>query len=217
MRGGANSMAFLGNIMKQLLDYIFSYTGNYGLAIIIITVLIKLVLLPFSFQQFHSIKKMQELAPEQKRLQEKYKNDKEKLNKELMKLYQENKVNPLGGCLPLLIQFPFIIALFRSLQTYDFEQASFLWIKDLGAPDSLYILPVLAAITTYLSSKIATPAASPEASNNTMNIVMACLIGWMAIKFPSGLALYWVVSNIVQILQQLLIMRSPAPVKEDVK
>lgn len=203
--------------MKQLLDYIFSYTGNYGLAIIIITVLIKLVLLPFSFQQFHSIKKMQELAPEQKRLQEKYKNDKEKLNKELMKLYQENKVNPLGGCLPLLIQFPFIIALFRSLQTYDFEQASFLWIKDLGAPDSLYILPVLAAITTYLSSKIATPAASPEASNNTMNIVMACLIGWMAIKFPSGLALYWVVSNIVQILQQLLIMRSPAPVKEDVK
>ena len=160
---------------------------------------------------------MQELAPEQKRLQEKYKNDKEKLNKELMKLYQENKVNPLGGCLPLLIQFPFIIALFRSLQTYDFEQASFLWIKDLGAPDSLYILPVLAAITTYLSSKIATPAASPEASNNTMNIVMACLIGWMAIKFPSGLALYWVVSNIVQILQQLLIMRSPAPVKEDVK
>ncbi|HHY05079.1 MAG TPA: membrane protein insertase YidC [Thermoanaerobacterales bacterium] len=210
-------MAFLGNIMKQLLDYIFSYTGNYGLAIIIITVLIKLVLLPFSFQQFHSIKKMQELAPEQKRLQEKYKNDKEKLNKELMKLYQENKVNPLGGCLPLLIQFPFIIALFRSLQTYDFEQASFLWIKDLGAPDSLYILPILAAITTYLSSKIATPAASPEASNNTMNIVMACLIGWMAIKFPSGLALYWVVSNIVQILQQLLIMRSPAPVKEDVK
>jgi len=210
-------MAFLGNIMKQLLDYIFSYTGNYGLAIIIITVLIKLVLLPFSFQQFHSIKKMQELAPEQKRLQEKYKNDKEKLNKELMKLYQENKVNPLGGCLPLLIQFPFIIALFRSLQTYDFEQASFLWIKDLGAPDSLYILPILAAITTYLSSKVATPAASPEASNNTMNIVMACLIGWMAIKFPSGLALYWVVSNIVQILQQLLIMRSPAPVKEDVK
>lgn len=210
-------MAFLGNIMKQLLDYIFSYTGNYGLAIIIITVLIKLVLLPFSFQQFHSIKKMQELAPEQKRLQEKYKNDKEKLNKELMKLYQENKVNPLGGCLPLLIQFPFIIALFRSLQTYDFEQASFLWIKDLGAPDSLYILPILAAITTYLSSKVATPAASPEASNNTMNIVMACLIGWMAMKFPSGLALYWVVSNIVQILQQLLIMRSPAPVKEDVK
>lgn len=203
--------------MKQLLDYIFSYTGNYGLAIIIITVLIKLVLLPFSFQQFHSIKKMQELAPEQKRLQEKYKNDKEKLNKELMKLYQENKVNPLGGCLPLLIQFPFIIALFRSLQTYDFEQASFLWIKDLGAPDSLYILPILAAITTYLSSKVATPAASPEASNNTMNIVMACLIGWMAMKFPSGLALYWVVSNIVQILQQLLIMRSPAPVKEDVK
>jgi YidC/Oxa1 family membrane protein insertase len=209
-------MAYLEGLMKQLLDFLFSYTGSYGLAIIVLTVLIKLVLLPFSFQQFHSMKKMQEIAPLQKKLQEKYKNDKEKLNREIMKLYQENKVNPMGGCLPLLIQFPFIIALFRLLQSYNFGQAGFLWLKDLGAPDTTYILPVLAGVTTYLSSKIATPP-NPENPNNTMNIVMSVFIGWMAVKFASGLALYWVVSNIVQIIQQMIMMRSPAPAKEDEK
>ncbi|HHW01355.1 MAG TPA: membrane protein insertase YidC [Thermoanaerobacterales bacterium] len=209
-------MDYLVSIMKQILDFIFDYTKSYGLAIIGITVLIKIILLPFSFQQFHSMKKMQEIAPLQKKLQEKYKNDKEKLNREIMKLYQENKVNPMGGCLPLLIQFPFIIGLFKLLQSYNFGQAGFLWIKDLGAPDTTYILPILAAITTYLSSKIATPP-NTENPNNTMNIVMSIFIGWMAVKFASGLALYWVVSNILQIMQQILIMRSPAPVKEDVK
>jgi YidC/Oxa1 family membrane protein insertase len=209
-------MDYLVNIMKQILDFIFAYTKSYGLAIIGITVLIKIVLLPFSFQQFHSMKKLQEIAPLQKKLQEKYKNDKEKLNREIMKLYQENKVNPMGGCLPLLIQFPFIIGLFKLLQSYNFGQAGFLWIKDLGAPDTTYILPILAAVTTYLSSKIATPP-NPENPNNSMNIVMSLFIGWMSLKFASGLALYWVVSNILQILQQMLIMRSPAPVKEDVK
>lgn len=113
-------MAYLESLMKQLMDFIFLYTKNYGLAIIVITVLIKLVLMPFSFQQFKSMKKMQELAPMQKKLQEKYKNNKEKLNEEIMKLYRENKVNPMGGCLPLLIQFPFIIALFRLLQAIQF-------------------------------------------------------------------------------------------------
>lgn len=209
-------MAYLESIMKQLLDFIFAYTKSYGLAIIGITVLIKIILLPLSFQQFHSMKKMQEIAPLQKKIQEKYKNDKEKLNREIMKLYQENKVNPMGGCLPLLIQFPFIIALFRLLQSYNFGQAGFLWLKDLGAPDTTYILPILAAVTTYLSSKIATPQ-SPDNANNSTNIIMSLFIGWMAIKFASGLALYWVVSNIMQIIQQIIIMRSPAPVKEDVK
>ncbi|TYP57405.1 YidC/Oxa1 family membrane protein insertase [Thermosediminibacter litoriperuensis] len=209
-------MAFLESLMKQMLDYIFLYTKSYGIAIIVLTALIKLVLLPFSFQQFRSMKKMQEIAPLQKKLQEKYKNDKEKLNRELMKLYQENKVNPMGGCLPLLIQFPFIIALFRLLQNFNFGQAGFLWIADLGAPDRTFILPLLAAVTTYVSSKIGMPQNSDN-QQNTMNLVMTGFIGWMAAKFPSGLALYWVVSNLLQILQQVLIMRSPASVKEEAK
>jgi YidC/Oxa1 family membrane protein insertase len=208
-------MAYLENLMKQLMDFIFLYTNNYGIAIIVITVLIKVVLMPFSFQQFKSMKKMQELSPMQKKLQDKYKNNKEKLNEEIMKLYKEHNVNPMGGCLPLIIQFPFIIALFRLLQGYNFGQASFLWLKDLGAPDTYYLLPILAAATTYISSKVSAPP-SPENPNNTTNIVMSLFIGWMSAKFPSGLALYWVIGNIVQLLQQMLITRSPVPSKEDV-
>lgn len=209
-------MSFLVDLMKQLMDFIFLYTKSYGISIIVLTVLIKLVLLPFSFQQFRSMKKLQEITPIQKKLQEKYKNNKEKLNQELMKLYEENKINPMGGCLPLLIQLPFIIALFRLLQQFNFGQAGFLWIPDLGKPDPMYILPVLAGITTYLSSMVATPP-NPDNPNNSMNIVMAIFIAWMAVNFASGLALYWVVSNIVQLLQQLLLMRTQAPVKEDAR
>lgn len=209
-------MAFLEDIMLQMLNFINTYTKSYGLSIIALTVLIKLILLPLSFQQFNSMKKLQEIAPQQKKLQQKYKNDKEKLNTELMKLYQENKINPMGGCLPLLIQFPFIIALFGLLRDFNFGQSGFLWIADLGKPDTTYILPILAGITTYLSSKIATPP-NPDNPSNNMNIVMSIFIAWMSVNFASGLALYWVVSNIVQIIQQLIIMRPPAPVKEDSK
>ncbi|MFO7151989.1 MAG: YidC/Oxa1 family membrane protein insertase [Bacillota bacterium] len=207
-------MSFLQNIMKQLMDYLYGYTNNYGIAIIVLTALIKLILLPFSFQQYNSIKKMQEIAPLQKKIQEKYKNDKEKMNKELMKLYEEHKINPMGGCLPILIQFPFIIALFQVLQNYNFGNAGFLWIKDLGAPDTTYILPVLSAVTTYLSSRIGMPQGADN-QQGTMSIVMSAFIGWMAAKFPSGLALYWVVSNLMQMLQQFLIMRSPASAKKE--
>ena len=209
-------MAYFQGVMKQLMDLIYGYTNSYGIAIILLTVLIKLILLPFSFMQINSMKKMQEITPMQKKLQEKYKNDKEKLNTEIMKLYQENKINPMGGCLPLLIQFPFIIALFRVFQTYDFGGASFLWIKDLSVPDGTYILPILAAATTYLQTKIATPAGADN-PNASMNIIMPLMIGWFSLKFAAGLALYWVVSNVVQIVQQLLFTRPKAIAKEDVK
>lgn len=209
-------MAYFQGIMKQLMDLIFGYTNSYGIAIILLTVLIKLILLPFSFMQINSMKKMQEIAPMQKKLQEKYKNDKEKLNMEIMKLYQENKINPMGGCLPVLIQFPFIIALFRVFQTYDFGGASFLWIKDLSVTDGTYILPILAAATTYLQTKIATPAGTDN-PNASMSIIMPLMIGWFSLRFAAGLALCWVVSNVVQIVQQLLFTRPQAIAKEDVK
>lgn len=209
-------MAFLENLMKNLLDFLYYYTKSYGLSIIILTVIIKIVLLPFSFQQFKSLKKMQEIAPEQKKLQEKYKNDPQKLNKELMELYKKHGYNPMGGCLPLLIQFPFIIALFSLLQHYNFGNTGFLWLYNLGAPDKTYILPILAALTTYLSSRMTTPG-KVDQQQNTMNIVMSGFIGWMALKFPSGLALYWVVSNIIQIVQQLIIVRPTASKGEGAK
>lgn len=208
-------MSYLQELMKQLMDWIFVYTNNYGVAIILLTVLIKILLLPFNYMQINSVKKMQEIAPERKKLQQKYKNNPDKLNEELMKLYKENNINPMGGCLPLLIQFPFIIALFRVFQTYDFGGAGFLWIKDLSLPDSTYILPILAAATTYWQAKLSTPS-GPDNPNATMNIVMPLMIGWFALKFASGLALYWVVSNLVQIAQMLL-TRPRALAKDGVK
>ncbi len=209
-------MAFLQELMKQLMDWIYAYTNNYGVAIILLTVLIKVILLPFNFMQLNSLKKMQEIAPKQKELQKRYKNNPDKLNEELMKLYRENNINPMGGCLPLLIQFPFIIALFRVFQAYDFGGASFLWIKDLSMPDTTYILPILAAATTYLQTKLSTPTGTDN-PNASMTVVMPLMIGWFALKFAAGLALYWVVSNLVQIIQQLLFTRPGALAKEDVK
>lgn len=203
----------LAYIMKQALDFLFIYTNNYGLAIIALTILIKLILLPLTYKQLQSMKKMQEIAPLQKKLQEKYKNNKEKLNQELMKLYREHNVNPAGGCLPLLIQFPFLIALFRLLNAYDFGKAGFLWIADLGAPDGTYILPVLAAATTYISSQMT--ATTGNESQNRMNIFMSLFIGWMSTRFPSGLTLYWVVSNLFQMGQQYLMTKSVAVAKEE--
>lgn len=147
-------MSYLQELMKQLMDWIFVYTNNYGVAIILLTVLIKILLLPFNYMQINSVKKMQEIAPEQKKLQQKYKNNPDKLNEELMKLYKENNINPMGGCLPLLIQFPFIIALFRVFQTYDFGGAGFLWIKDLSLPDSNLHIANIGCSNDLLAGKI---------------------------------------------------------------
>jgi len=208
-------MYFLQELMKQLMDWIFAYTNNYGIAIILLTVLIKIILLPFNFMQINSVKKLQQIAPKQQELQKKYKNNPDKLNEEIMKLYRENNINPMGGCLPLLIQFPFIIALFRVFQSYDFGGAGFLWIKDLSIQDSTFILPILAAVTTYWQTKLSSPPGTDNA-NATMNIVMPLMIGWFAIKFASGLALYWVVSNLVQIVQ-LLLTRPRELAKDGVK
>lgn len=197
--------------MKIVLDVLFKYTNSYGLSIIGLTIIIKVVLFPLTYKQLHSMKKMQEIAPLQKKLQEKYKNDKERLNREIMELYRKHKVNPAGGCLPLLIQFPFLIALFRLLQSpeaFGFilpeESLRFLWIANLNKPDVLYIIPILAGVTTYIQSKMT----ATDASQNTMTIFMSFFIAWMSSRFAAGLALYWVVSNIFQIVQQYLMTKS---------
>jgi YidC/Oxa1 family membrane protein insertase len=168
--------------------------------------------MPLTYKQLQSMKKMQEIAPLQKKLQEKYKNNKEKLNKEIMELYRKNNVNPAAGCLPLLLQMPFLFAFFRLLQNYDFAKAGFLWIKDLGAPDGTYILPVLAGLTTYLSSKMTTPS---DSSQGNMTLFMSIFIAWISTRFAAGLALYWVVSNLIQLIQQLIMTRSVAVAKEE--
>lgn len=217
-------MAILYDLLGKLLYGIYSLLQNYGLAIIAFTIVVKVFLLPLALKQTNSMKRMQEIQPKLQALQQKYKNDKQKLNEKMMELYKEYNYNPASGCLPLLVQFPILIGLFRVLQnpqlyvfpegTYENVVQSFLWLPNLGNPDPYYILPILAAITTYLSNKMISTSNSGDQTQKTMNMVMPLMIGWISLKFPSGLALYWVVSNIFQMIQQYVIMRNVMPNKE---
>lgn len=208
-----------------LLRYIFNIVNNYGVSIIIFTILIKMLLLPLTLKQSQSMKKMQELNPKLKEIQKKYGKDKQKLNEKTMELYREHNVNPAGGCLPLLIQLPILIALFNVLrlpevyvftpEVYQTVAKNFLWLPNLAEPDPFYILPVLAAGTTYLQSKMMSTGSTDNPTQNSMNIVMPLMIGWFSMKFPSGLSLYWVLSNVFQIVQQYFMMRPRKAVKEE--
>ncbi|SES63223.1 protein translocase subunit yidC [Natronincola peptidivorans] len=195
-----------------LLRIIFDIIGNYGISIIVFTVIVKLVMVPLTMKQTKSMKKMQEIQPKIKALQEKYKNDKEKMNIAVMELYKEYNVSPFGGCLPLLIQFPIIIGLFTVLRTpldYGFSlevvQTGFLWISNLSEADP-WILPIFAGLTTYLSSvTMSTAGTKQDATQSVMKYFMPAMIFWWGRSFPAGLTLYWGVSNLFQVGQQLVI------------
>ena len=180
---------------------------SFGLAIILFTVIIRIVLLPLSIKQTKSTAKMGAIQPEMKKVQDKYKNDPQKAQAEVMKLYKENGVNPMGGCLPMLIQMPILFALFYVFQNLNFQGAGFLWLTDLTKADPLYILPILSTVTTYFSSKLMQPPGGGAQSKqtSTMNTGMAIFMGFMSIKFAGALVLYWVINNVVQVIQTLVI------------
>lgn len=191
---------------------------QYVLAVTILTIVIRLCLLPFNIKSARSTQKMQEIQPEVKKLQEKYKNDPQKANMELMKVYKENKVSMTGGCLPALLPLPILMALYGVF--YNIEvSGSFLWINDLGKPDQWFILPILAALTTYIPSYLMSKAAPSPAEGggmnmSTMNIMMSLMMGFMAIKFPSILVIYWVLGGIIQLLTTYFINYRPAMIKK---
>jgi len=193
--------------LKSILQGFYGVTGSYGLAIVLLTLLFHVVLLPVTIAQNRSMRKMQEIQPEINKLQKKYEKDKTRLNQEMMKLWKENNVNPMGGCLPMLVQFPIMIAIFYTLRDFDFAgQGIFLWIPDLAMPDPLRILPILAGVTTFLHSKFSMPAsAAAGGTQATMVYVMPVFIAVISMGFPSGLAIYWVVSNIFRLAQHYLI------------
>lgn len=190
---------------------------SYGLAIILFTIIIRLLLLPLNIRQMKSQVKMQEVQPELKKLQEKYKNDPQKSQQEMMKLYKEKGVNPMGGCLPLLIQLPILWALFyvfRNIHPVDpvTQQnitVSFLWLPNLFAADPYKILPILAGVTQYISALLMPmPTDSAQAKQtSTMNIAMSAMMVFMAWSFTAGLVVYWVTQNIIQMGQNLLIKK----------
>lgn len=189
--------------------------GSYGWAIIIFTVIIRVILLPLNAVQINSTRKMQEIQPELKALQEKYSSKdletRNKLNEETQKLYKEAGVNPYAGCLPMVIQLPVMWALYQAIwRTPELQNGKFLWM-DLGKPDPYYILPILAAVFTFLSSYIATlsvPKSSQTTMTKLMSYAMAIMVGIWAIVFQSAISLYWVISNLFQV-GQTLVLQNP--------
>ena len=203
-------MQVLSNLVQQVVAHIYEFTRilgepSYGLAIILMTILIKLLLAPLTAKQIASTRAMSRIQPKMKELQLRYKNDKETLNKKMSELYQREGVNPLAGCLPLIIQMPIMIGIFYGIRDFQYEgPSSFLWMQSIGNPDPYYILPVLSALTTFIQSKQTMPP-SDNPQGKVMLYFMPLFIGYISLKFPAGLVLYWVVMNIMQIGQQFLL------------
>lgn len=181
------------------LDAFNELIGSYGLSILVVTVIIRLLLLPLTIKQMKSSKAMQALQPELKKLQEKYRNNQQKLQEETMKLFQKHNVNPMSGCLPLLIQLPVLIAFYQSImRNQHIAESDFLWMQ-LGQPDPWIVLPVLAAVTTYLQSIATGMGDNPQ--TRVMLFVMPIMIFVLAYQFPAALSLYWVYSNLFSMVQ----------------
>lgn len=206
-------MDFLSGIVQTVLTYCYNLTvsmgfANYGVAIIVMTVLIKMLLYPLTVKQIRSMKAMSELQPKMKALQEKYKDDKQKLQSEISNLYKVSGVNPLSGCLPLVVQMPILIAIFYAIRDYQYVgPTTFLWLADLANPDPTYVLPVISAATTFVQSLQTMPDTS-SAQNKMMLYFMPVFIGYISLQFSAGLVLYWIITNLVQILQQWWMARA---------
>ncbi|MED1951922.1 membrane protein insertase YidC [Brevibacillus centrosporus] len=181
--------------------------NNYGLGILVATIIIRLIVLPLMVKQIKSSKKMQELQPEMQKIREKHKNDPQKAQQETMAIFQKNGVNPLAGCLPMLVQMPILIAFYHAIiRTSEIKSQTFLWLT-LGAKDPYYILPIVAAITTYLQSKMMGQANQGNPQMQMMLVMMPLMILAIAVTLPSALSLYWVYGNVFTIVQTYFLYR----------
>lgn len=199
------------------MNYSNKVTHNYGIDIILLTILIKIIFYPLSLKSYKSMKEMQKLQPQIQKLREKYKDDKQKLNQEMMELYKRRKINPMGGCLPMIIQIPVFFALYKALSgAIELRHAHFLWwINDLSAPEDLFsftvlgysipirILPLIMGITQVIQQKMTPTSADPM--QEKMMLFMPILFTFLFWGFPSGLVLYWLINNVISIGQQYYI------------
>lgn len=206
------TLEILAKPLLKILGWIHSYVGNYGVAIIFLTILVRVCLFPLTYKGSKSMKRMQQLQPKMLKLREKYKNKKEKLNKEMMGLYKKNKVNPLGGCFPLLLQLPIFFALYSALSTaVELRHEPFFgWIVDLSAPDGLLITPILMGISMFLIQKM-TPTGMMDPIQAKIMGMLPIIFTFFTFTFPTGLTLYWTTSNIISIGQQYFINRIKVP------
>ncbi len=187
-----------------VLRFLYDFTQNYGLSIILLTVGIKLLFVPLQYKSYKSMKDMQVVQPKVVALQAKYKDDRERLNKELIKLYKDHKVNPVGGCLPMLLQMPVFVALFNILyMTIDLRQAPFiLWITDLSVQDPYYVLPVLMGLSMVVQQKIMPTTMDPTQAK--IMLLLPAFLTILFLTFPAGLVLYWLTNNVLTITQQFV-------------
>jgi YidC/Oxa1 family membrane protein insertase len=209
----ALSFGFFDIAAKPLLismNWINKYVGSYGWSIIILTFIIKIILYPLSLKSFKSMKGLQKIQPLMKEIQEKYKDDRQRQNQELMKLYKDHKINPMGGCLPLVLQIPILFALYRVFQSaIELRQTPFhivgTWLPDLSAPDPYLITPLLMGASWFVQQKM-TPTPG-DAMQQKIMMMMPLIFTFMFLTFPSGLVIYWLISNILSIIQQAYINR----------
>ena len=212
--------------LLYLLRFFNQYMGNYGIAIILLTILIKILFWPLTHKSYKSMKEMQKIQPLMAKIREKYKDNKEMMNKEMMSLYKTYKVNPMGGCLPMVIQIPVFFALFRILgNSIELRHAPFvLWINDLSAPDRLFHLPftipymtppsgipvltLLMGASMFIQQKMTPTPGDPMQAK--IMLLMPVIFTFMFINFPSGLVLYWLVNNVLSIGQQYRIIKRAA-------
>ncbi len=187
-----------------VLRFLNDYTHNYGVTIILLTMGIKLLFVPLQYKSYKSMKQMQMIQPRVLALQEKYKDDRDKLNKELIKLYRDYKVNPVGGCLPMVLQMPVFVALFNILyMTIDLRQAPFVgWITDLSVQDPYYVLPIIMGATMVIQQKITPTTMDPTQAK--IMLVLPVFMTFLFVNFPAGLVLYWLTNNVLTIGQQVL-------------
>ncbi len=216
--------------MSSLITWLYHLTvtvgiGSYGLAIILMTILIKLVLFPLSLKQMKSMTMMQQLAPKIKEIQEKYKGkDAQQMQQKIMELYKQHNVNPAAGCLPLLVQMPILIALYRALRKFPYadpNHASFLWIGNLShiytmgqfsSNPTVILIPLLAGLTTYLQTRMT--ANTQDQTQKMMLYTMPLFIAWITTTVPAGLGVYWVTFNLAGIVQQYFVNKQTLAMKE---
>ena len=191
-------MDFIAGIISKIVQTLYHFLSgagfpNYGLAIVLMTVIIKIILFPLTKKQIESTRAMMAIQPKMKEIQE--------------------KVNPMAGCLPLLVQMPILFGIYYAIRDFQYEgPANFLWMENIALPDPLYILPILSALTTYIQTKQTMPKKNPGdkpqegimgmMQGQMMTYFMPIFIGYISLSFPAGLVLYWIVMNIMQIAQQ---------------
>ncbi|PAF52554.1 membrane protein insertase YidC [Helicobacter sp. 13S00477-4] len=201
-------ITFFAKPVFLLLDFLHTYIGNWGWAIIFLTLIIRIILYPLSYKGMVSMQKLKDIAPKMKEIQEKHKGDPQKIQSQMMQLYKKHGANPMGGCLPLLLQIPVFFAIYRVLyNAVELKSAGWiLWIHDLSVMDPYFVLPILMGVSMYIQQTL-TPTTIADPTQAKIFKLLPVVFTIFLITFPAGLVLYWTLNNIFSIIQQLLINR----------